>query len=85
MSDLKKSWMNHFISSSAIISSSDKKMLRQKQSSISKSELSHLIQKTAFKKIVLIEPYDATDEKDLAVLLRSHKSDAVSIIIGITR
>ena len=60
-------------------------MLQPKQNKIAKSDLSRLIQSTAFKNIILIEPYDLSDEKYLVALLKKYKSESVSIIIGVTK
>lgn len=60
-------------------------MLRSKQNKISKPELSRLIQTTSFKDIILVEPYNASDEKDLIALLKKFKSESVTIIIGVSK
>lgn len=60
-------------------------MLQKKQVQISKMELSKLIQSAKFKNIILVEPYNASDEKALTDILKRHKSDNISIIIGVTR
>ena len=60
-------------------------MLRSKQNKISKPELSRLIQTTSFKDIILVEPYNPSDEKDLIALLKKFKSESVTIIIGVSK
>jgi len=59
-------------------------MIKSKQSTISRSELLRLLQATSFKKIYIHEPYFSGDEKALLDLLKQHKSEQVSIIIGVS-
>jgi hypothetical protein len=59
-------------------------MIKSKQSNISRSELLRLLQATSFKKIYIHEPYFSGDEKALLDLLKQHKSEQVSIIIGVS-
>lgn len=59
-------------------------MIQSKQSVITRSELIRLLQTATFKKIYVHEPYFTGDEKALLELLKRHKSDEVSIIIGVS-
>lgn len=59
-------------------------MIQSKQTTINRADLMRLLQTSSFKKIYLLEPYFTGDEKALLELLKRHKSDEVSIIVGIS-
>jgi hypothetical protein len=58
-------------------------MIQSKQTTINRADLIRFLQTSSLKKIYLYEPYFTGDEKAILELLKRHKSDEVSIIVGI--